>query len=245
MLQLGSVRVYHQLAMRKTTVVSLGGSIVVPRAIDTEFLGAFVERIRTRLEMNPSWRLALVIGGGATARQYQQAARELATECPPQTQDRIGIAATRINAELVRAVFGDLCPDPVVTDPTQPGVVTGSVVVAGGWKPGFSTDNVAVRLAESLGASTLINLSNIAQVYTADPRTDASAKPLSKVSWEEFTRIVGDEWTPGKNTPFDPVATKRAAALRMKVIAADGRDLANLEAILDGGAFTGTTVGPD
>lgn len=116
--------------------------------------------------------------------------------------------------------------------------------MAGGWKPGFSTDNVAVRLAESLGAQTVINLSNIEQIYTADPKTNPDAKPLTEISWNEFFEIAGEEWIPGKNTPFDPVASRRAAELGMKVIAADGRDLDNIEAILDGRAFLGTTIGP-
>jgi uridylate kinase len=231
--------------MSYTTVISLGGSIVVPNTVDTSFVNRFVGRMRDRLERDPSWRLAIVIGGGATARVYQQAARSLNAECPAEVQDRIGIAATRVNAEVIRAAFGNLCTDPIVTDPTSPGPNPGRVVIGGGWKPGFSTDNVSVRLAESLGASTVINLSNIKQIYTADPKKDTNAKPLTEIAWSELLEIVGDEWIPGKNTPFDPIATRRAAKLKMKVIAADGRDLDNLDAILDGRSFVGTTIGPE
>ena len=242
---MSAVRVYDRHGMSHTTVISLGGSIVVPDRVDTNFVHQFVDRMRDRLQNDSAWRLALVIGGGATARVYQQAARSVNSGCPAEAQDRIGIAATRVNAEVVRCAFGTLCPDPIVTDPTHPGTITGRVVVGGGWKPGFSTDNVAVRLAESLGATTVINLSNIKQIYTADPKTDNTAKPLTEIRWSEFFGIVGDEWLPGKNTPFDPIATRRAAKLKMKVIAADGRDLDNLDAILDGRSFVGTTIGPE
>ena len=231
--------------MSHTTVISLGGSIVVPDGIDTGFVNDFAGRMRDRLARETDWCLAVVIGGGATARVYQRAAREIHPDCPPETQDRIGIAATRVNAEVVRSAFGDLCPDPVVTDPTNPGPINGRVVVGGGWKPGFSTDNVSVRLAESLGAKTVINLSNIRQIYTDDPKTNTRATALNVIKWSDFIRIVGDEWVPGKNTPFDPVASHRAAELRMTVIAADGRDLDNLSAILDDGPFIGTTIGPE
>ena len=241
---MSAVRVYDHRAMSHTTVMSLGGSIVVPDQVDIEFVNSFVSRMRNRLKHDPAWRLALVVGGGATARAYQQAARIMDPDCPSVTQDRIGIAATRVNAEVVRAAFGRLCPDPVVTDPTTPEPITGKVVIAGGWKPGFSTDNVAVRLAESLGAMTVINLSNIKQIYTADPKSNADAEPLTQLSWGEFFGIAGEEWIPGKNTPFDPVASRRAAELGMKVIAADGRDLDNLDAILEGRDFLGTTIGP-
>jgi uridylate kinase len=55
--------------------------------------------------------------------------------------------------------------------------------------------------------------------------------------------MVGDDWTPGKNLPFDPVATRRAAELGLQVITAGGRNLANVEAILEGREFTGTLIG--
>lgn len=218
---------------------------MVPDQVDTEFVAEFIARMRSRLEQDQSWRIAVVIGGGATARRYQADARTLCEGCSSDILDTIGIAATRVNAQVVRAAFADLCRDPLITDPTAPGPMTGRAVVAGGWKTGFSTDNVAVRLAESLGADTVINLSNIAQIYTADPKVDPTATALTSVTWREFFEISGHEWTPGKNTPFDPVATKRAASLSMRVIAADGRNLDNLEAILDGREFVGTTIGPD
>ena len=55
--------------------------------------------------------------------------------------------------------------------------------------------------------------------------------------------MAGDEWIPGFNVPFDPVATKKAAELNMKVIAADGKNLENLQNIFDGKDFVGTVIG--
>lgn len=228
--------------MSAITVISVGGSIVVPDGVDVDFVSSFVRTLRARLERHPEWKLALVIGGGSTARSYQTAARGVTPDASSEALDEIGIAATRVNAQVIRTAFGDLCADPIFTDPTAVTAIAGRVLVGGGWKPGFSTDNVAVRLAEALGADTMLNLSNIRQIYTADPKVDPEAEPLDRVTWDELRRIVGDEWIPGKNTPFDPVATRRAAERGMTVIAADGRDLANLEALLDGREFTGTTI---
>jgi uridylate kinase len=89
----------------------------------------------------------------------------------------------------------------------------------------------------------VINLSNIQQVYTADPQKDPEAKPIDSISWPDFRGLVGDEWKPGKNVPFDPVASRRAAELGLKVICAAGRDLENLGKILRGEPFLGTTIG--
>ena len=89
----------------------------------------------------------------------------------------------------------------------------------------------------------IINLSNIAKAYTDDPKTNPDAKPLDTTSWEEFKTLVGSTWVPGKNTPFDPVASKRAAKLKMQVICSDGRNIENTMAILNKGEFVGTVIG--
>ena len=229
-----------------TTVISLGGSIVAPAAPDSDFLSAFIELAREYLALSPERRLILVVGGGGLARTWQRAYRESGGPCDDNdAQDWIGIMATRLNAQLVKALLGPLCPQDVVTDPTSLSLFMGRVLVAAGWKPGFSTDYDAVLLAERFDASRLLNLSNIAKVYTADPRVYPSASPIDAISWSDFLAIVGDEWIPGKNLPFDPVAAHRAAELRLSVVCASGRDLDNLRRILEGESFVGTLIGPE
>ncbi len=225
------------------TVISLGGSIVAPEAVDTEFVSDFLKLVSSYLEKAEDRRLVLIVGGGAPARNYQAAYRTIAASTNHDDQDWIGIMATRLNAELIRASLGELCRNPVVTDPSADFDFTGRVLIGAGWKPGFSTDFDAVVLAERFGAKRVLNLSNIEKVYSADPKIDPGAKPLDRVSWDEFREMVGDDWTPGKNLPFDPVATRRAAELGLQVITAGGRNLANVEAILEGREFTGTLIG--
>lgn len=226
-----------------TKVLSLGGSIVAPDIPDTAFIRDFVAAARRWLAGDASRRLILVVGGGGPARAWQKAYREAATEQDSDAQDWIGIMATRLNATLIRGLFADLCPHDVVTDPTSVTVFGGTVLVAAGWKPGFSTDFDAVVLAERFQADVVVNLSNIAKVYTADPKADPSATPIDTISWADFRAMVGDEWSPGKNVPFDPIASKRAEAIGLRVICAAGRDIPNIEAILDGKPFVGTTIG--
>ncbi len=228
-------------------VLSVGGSIIAPNQVNTTFLSSFVKEMKKYLEDNPQSKLIFVCGGGAPARVYQQAFREVVGETETQDtsiQDWIGIRATHLNGELVKAIFGDLCTDALVTDPTVSTIeFKGRVLVAGGWKPGFSTDTDAVYLARRFGAKTVINLSNIAKVYTDDPRKNPNAKPIDTISWEDFRKMVGNEWTPGKNVPFDPIASKIAQESDIKVVCADGRNLENTIAILNGNSFEGTTIG--
>lgn len=230
--------------MGDVKVISLGGSIVAPKEVDTGFVRSFANVIRRYCGEDTNRKLIFVIGGGGPARAYQQAYREIVDNPDSGDQDWIGIAATRINAALIHAVFSDLCHQEVVIDPTQVHQFVGTILVAAGWKPGFSTDYDAVLLAERFGAEVVINLSNIAKVYTADPKTDPQALPLDSISWKEFRKLVGDEWVPGKNSPFDPVASRRAEELGLKVICADGKNLANLDALLRNEAFEGTVIGP-
>jgi uridylate kinase len=228
-----------------TTVISLGGSIVAPEGPDAAYVAAFAALAREYLAAEPERRLVIVVGGGGPARRWQLAYREAGGPSEDhEAQDWIGVMATRLNAQLVKAVFGPLCPQDVVTDPTAVSIFMGRVLVAAGWKPGFSTDFDATLLAERFGATRVLNLSNIEKVYDDDPRKNPGAKPIDSISWAGFRAIVGDEWSPGKNAPFDPIASKKAAELGLEVVCASGRDLANLRRILAGESFVGTVIGP-
>jgi len=226
-------------------VLSVGGSIVAPEGPDVEFVKKFVSLIKQYLAEHKEDKLIFVVGGGGPARIYQNAFRAVTETSPDnstEAADWIGIMATRLNAQFVKAIFGDLCRESVVTDPTVAKEFTGSVLLAAGWKPGFSTDNDAVLLAEKFGAKTVVNLSNIEKVYTDDPRKNPDATPIDEISWADFRKIVGDEWTPGKNCPFDPIASKKAQSLGLTVICAGGKNLENIKAILEDKNYVGTTI---
>lgn len=229
-----------------TKVLSVGGSMIAPDKPDVDFLAAFVRMASDWLAQDSSRRLILVAGGGAPARVYQNAYKEvcqkLGADFDNAAADWIGVMATRINAQALKASFGGLCQNDVVTNPTADIDFKGQVLVASGWKPGFSSDNDAVLLAEKFGADTVVNLSNIEKVYTDDPRKNPDAKPLDEISWADFRKMVGDEWVPGKNVPFDPVASKKAAELGLTVICSAGKNNANTKNILDGAPYVGTTI---
>ncbi|MFI3257047.1 MAG: UMP kinase [Spirochaetales bacterium] len=247
-------------------VLSLGGSIVAPQEPDTAFLVSFSAMARLWLSQDCERRLILVVGGGAPARIYQKTysdvcsltlagsgidtekksdclTSDVKSQFSNTEADWLGIMATRLNAQLLKAIFSDICLNDVVYDPTAPFEFEGRVLIAAGWKPGFSTDTDAVYLAERFNAKTIINLSNIAKVYTDDPKKNPNAESIDCISWDEFRKMVGDEWTPGKNTPFDPIASQKAERAQLKVICADGKNIKNTQAILDGKDFIGTSIG--
>lgn len=226
-----------------TTVISLGGSIVVPDKIDTDFLAKFKDSLFTYLNEDKNRRVILVIGGGAAARNYQNALKALTSNTNNDDLDMIGIRATHLNAEYVRLSLG--ASSPLVMNPTDKNIeFKGQILVAGGWKPGFSTDTDAVYLAINFNAKKVINLSNTDMVYTDNPLTNKDAKPIKDINWVDFQKIVGTTWEPGKNVPFDPIASTLAKENGISVVCANGRNIDNTMAILKDKDFIGTLIHP-
>jgi len=229
---------------KKKIVISLGGSLVVPSSgIDTQFLSHFNNFIRTKIQNDSQYQFFIVVGGGQTARDYRDAGREvLHQELSPDDLDWLGIHSSRLNGHLVRTIFRDIA-HPVILDrfdiirkATEP------VVIGAGWRPGWSTDFCAAMVCEDYEVDTVINLSNIEKVYTADPKTDPKATAIDSILWDDFQKLVGDEWTPGMNVPFDPIAAKKARELELKVVIMKGNDFENLENYFAGKEFVGTTI---
>lgn len=225
-------------------VMSIGGSLVVPDGgIDTKFLSNLNKFIRDELAKNPHRQFFLIIGGGSISRHYRDAGREvIGHDLTRDDLDWIGIHATKLNAHLVRTIFRDIAHPFVVKHYEIIRKVTEPVVVAAGWKPGWSTDYCATLLCEDYGIKQMINLSNIDKVYTKDPKKFPDAKSIDRINWEEFKKIVGDEWNPGMNAPFDPIAAKKAEELNLKVAVLNGNNFENVRKYLDGEEFVGTVI---
>lgn len=227
-------------AHHPTVVISLGGSLIAPKeGIDTAFLKKFSALVRTQVRKGR--RFVIICGGGTTARAYQAAADKITT-LTRDDLDWLGIHATRLNAHLLRTIFRDLAHPRIITDPHEDMPSRRPVVIGAGWRPGCSTDYDAVLLAERYAADELINLSNISYVYDKDPRAHADAKAFPELTWKAFRKRFGAKWHPGLNSPFDPVASKEAEKMKLRVVIAEGRDLANLARILEGKAFKGTVI---
>lgn len=224
----------------ETFVLSVGGSVIVPGSINTVFLKKFIALVRKKVGKGA--RFILVTGGGVIARDYNAALKTVSRPAPSDL-DWLGIAATRLNANLLKLAFGKLANPEIVLDPTKPIQFQKPVLLVGGWKPGRSSDYEAVMLAKRFGASTIINMSNIDFVYDKDPRKFKSAKKISLIAWSDFQKLVGTKWVPGANVPFDPTATAYAKKYKQKVIILNGNNIANLEAALSGkGKFKGTVI---
>jgi uridylate kinase len=116
------------------------------------------------------------------------------------------------------------------------------VVIASGYRPGSSTDLRAVQIAEKIGATKVINLSNIDYVYTADPRQHPEAKKLEVISWDDFRALIPSEWDPGLSSPFDPIAAKVAHEKQIEVAIINGYKIDEIVRYFEGDVFIGTKI---
>lgn len=224
---------------REPIVISVGGSLIVPDQIDTDFLSSFKALVTEEVEKGR--RFVIIAGGGKTTRRYQDAAAAVST-LTRDDLDWIGIHATRLNAHLLRTLFRDIAYAVVMKNPHEDIETEKPVIIAAGWKPGSSTDYIATLFAKQLGVHKLANLSNIDHVYTADPKKDPEAKPIEEISWSDFRKLIPEEWSPGLSSPFDPVAAKEAEKMGLEVGIINGARLEELKKFLDGETFTGTLI---
>jgi uridylate kinase len=228
--------------MKKPIIISLGGSLIVPKTgVDAAFLKRFKSLIVKRVAKGD--RFVIICGGGSTARAYQKAAKAVGT-LTREDVDWIGIHSTRLNGHLMRTIFQKLAHPTMIKNPLAPPRFREPVLIAAGWKPGWSTDYCATLLASSLDADTVINLSDIDYVYSADPKKDPRAVPLKRLAWPAFRKLVGNRWDPGANAPFDPVASKMAERLGLTVKMVRGKSLKDVERAMTGQPFKGTVISP-
>ena len=224
---------------RKRIVVSVGGSCIVPDGIDTNFLTRFKTVIVEKVQHG--FTFSIIAGGGKTARRYQDA---FATFVPISRDDLdwVGIHATRLNAQLLRNIFVGYAHPHVIKNPTADIETEGPIIIAAGWKPGWSTDYCAVLMAKNVGATHLVNITNIDYVYDSDPRKNPDAKKIEKISWDDFRKLIPESWESGLSVPFDPVAAKEAQSLGLEVAIINGAKLDEFSNYLDGKPFIGTTI---
>lgn len=221
-------------------VLSVGGSIVIPKTgFDIDFLKKFRKLIISRIEKGE--RFIIVIGGGATCRAYQDAAKAV-TDQSSQDLDWLGIHTTIYNAQFVRSLFKDIAYKKVITNPNKKVFTNKSLIIAAGYKPGCSTDKDAVLLAKTYKAKQVFNLSNIDYVFDKDPNKYNDAKKIKDINWSDFQKIVGTEWDPGLSAPFDPIASILAKKLKLKVSIINGTDLTTVSNALSDKKFTGTVI---
>lgn len=225
-----------------TFVLSIGGSTIVPDGkINVPYLKALKALLTRRAKLGD--RFLIVCGGGGTCRTYQAGLKAVGKPTRDDL-DWLGIAATRFNAQFVRLMLGTLAHSELIEgDPAKfdPKGWKKPIAIAGGHKPGRSSDYSATAFAKNVGAKAVINISNVDYLYTKDPRKFDDAEMICEISWPEYRKMVGNTWTPGMNIVFDPIAAKLAQQAKLEVLLV-GADIKNLAKIFAKQAFKGSVI---
>ena len=222
--------------MPKTIILSLGGSLICPHNFD--FLKKFRQVIEKYIKKN--YKFAIICGGGKLARTFQVIASK-SSKLSNEELDWLGIHATKINAYIVKSIFGNSAETFITSNPTKKISLKKNILIASGWKPGWSTDYDAVLLAKKFKSVEVINMSNIDYVYDKDPKKFKNLKRIERINWNSYLKISGTKWRAGMNVPFDPIAAKEAQKSKIRVYII-GKNLKNLENLLNNKLFKGTTI---
>ena len=229
-----------QTNLNNTTIISLGGSLIVPKlGIDIEFLKKFRELILNQVKLGK--KFYIIAGGGQTSANYINAINAIVKPTNEEL-DWLGIYATHINALLVKTMFGDAAYSQIIRDPNELIKTEKPIIIGGGYTPGNSSDFVAAVIAKIYNIKNIINLSNIDYVYNKDPNEYPDAKIIKNINWIDFRKIVGNEWSPRLSSPFDPIASCVCDNLGAKAIIMNGKNIKNLEKCLNENDFKGTVI---
>ena len=228
-------------------VAALGGSLLRPEVEERHaWLESLIEVVRDRVAMDD--KLGIVVGGGAAAREGIELARPLIDS--EDRLDRIGIAATRLNASIVRESLADAGIPvsgsiPFSVNEAVSLLEERQVVIMGGTRPGHTTDAVAIRLAVASGAERCIIATNVSKVHDSDPRTNPNARAFDSLTHSELQEIVGpaEHSRAGPSQVVDPIGADAAAEAGMKLCILDGRSISALRSAIEGEEFGGTVVG--
>jgi len=224
-------------------VVSVGGSVLAP---DLE--ADRVSQYAAALEGldDEGHELGVVVGGGPTAREYIETARELgANEIE---LDEIGIAVTRLNGRfLIAALDERAAPTPSETyEDGREALRRGDIPVLGGTVAAQTTDAVSAAFAEYVNADLLVYATSVPGVFSADPNVDATAEKYEEMSADDLVDLIADlEMNAGSNAPVDLLAAKIIQRAGLRAIVLDGTDPEAVAQAIRTGEHDGTDVLPN
>ncbi len=225
---------------KEVVVLSLGGSLIIPDSIDTNFLKKFKKTI---LRNAKKYKFVIVCGGGSIARKYISSLREIGIN--EKLQSYSGVSATRMNARFM-SYFFNFNPErgiPHTMKHLQKYVEKNDVVFCGAleYKPNQTSDATATEIAKHF-KSIFINLTNVPGVYTKNPMEHKDAKFIPRMSWIELYRKTNkNKYKPGQHLILDQTATKTILKSKITTYVL-GKNMKNLDRLLNGRKFKGTII---
>jgi len=201
-------------------VLRIGGSVVAS-PINPALINEYVNLLKDLKKQG--YEVAVVVGGGALAREFIKVAKNLGLD--ENAQDEVAISVSRIFAQLFLKKLGELgCKAvPLTIEDAVKCLHEGKIAVMGGLKPGMTTDTVAALIVEQVNAELFIKATDQEGIYDKDPRKYADAVKLEHLSFEDLPRVFAeDEHKAGIHQILDPEAIKILEKGRVKVVVVNG-----------------------
>jgi uridylate kinase len=213
-------------------VFRIGGSVVAS-PVNTDLMSKYVELLKSLKKHGHE--VAVVVGGGALAREFITISKNLGLDM--QAQDEIAISVSRLFAQLFLKKFGDAaCSKVALTlEDAAECLAEGKIVVMGGLKPGITTDAVAALVAERVDADLLVKGTDQDGVYNKEPRKHADAVKLDHLSFDDLQSVFSEnQHKAGMHQIIDPEAVKVLKRKRVRLIVVNGFKPENILAAVKG-----------
>lgn len=225
---------------KKVIVISLGGSLIIPNEIDYLFLKKFKEII---LKNTKKYKFIIVCGGGSIARKYIGILKK--ENAKILLQSFVGISATRMNARFMSYFFNKnpKMGIPHTLETLEKYLREEDVLFCGAleYKPNQTSDSTSAAIAMHF-KTEFINLTNIEGLYNKNPLEHKEAKFIPRINWKDFhTMATRKKFSPGQHFVLDQTAAKTIMKHKITTYIL-GKNLSNLESLLKGKNFRGTTI---
>ena len=213
--------------------------MIIPDEIDVRFLREFK---RVIMKNSRKYKFVIVCGGGGIARKYIKALGKIGASV--KFQDLAGVGATRMNARFMSCVFKVDVDIPSSFVDVENILARKDVVFCGSIKfdVAQTSDTDAVKVADKFNGD-FINLTNVMGLYNKNPAKYRDAKFIPEISFEDFYKVaVKKKFKPGQHFVLDQTSAK---IIRDKKIVTYivGKNMRNLDDLLNGRKFKGTVVG--
>jgi len=229
--------------MKKVIVISLGGSLIVPKDIDIKFLRKFKDVL---LKNKRKYKFVVVCGGGSIARTYINALEKEKIKKKHYFQGLLGISTTRANARFLTYFFGKDANKGIPQDmkDVENLLKKSEIVFCGalGYYQKETSDGTSAKLSNYF-KSVFINLTDVDGLYDKDPKRFKSAKFIPGISHKEFLKIANKiRYQPGQHFVLDQKAAKIIKKYNITTYIL-GPNPDNLDNLLNKMHFVGTRIG--
>jgi uridylate kinase len=210
-------------------VIKIGGSLLFKTGgqLHLERFKEYAEVIRQLIDKDH--KLVIVVGGGVFANTLVNECAKLVTD--RESLDRLGIAATWINAQVMITALGEIAHHyPIMKlEDLLKWWEQEKLLVVGGLQPGQSTNAVAACIAELRTGTIIVNVTNVDGVYDREPKRFSSAKLLPEVTVSELRKIIDPlSSKPGTYPLFDKRALDIVERANIEVWFVNGKNPKNI-----------------